>query len=170
MKTAVLGLGQSIELFNPEGYNFVIGVNDIWKFHKTDVLCVFDKPDKFTKERIDTINRSEPEYFISHLDDYNTRKDFNKIKLQDSFPLYSCNLDSEEYPISMVSPFIACAIAYKIFEATEIHLFGVDMKNHHVINEFKGKQVINHFKNLKIALKEKKCELIVHGDGILRYL
>lgn len=169
-KIAVLGLGPSLMRYIPEDYDLSIGVNDIYKHHPVDVIVCVDKRDRFNDERMKTIDESTPEAFFSHLEDYQDRPDFIKIELQPYFPDHICQINIPQYPKSMCSPFVACAVAYKVFHANEIHLFGVDMLDHPHLNGSTCSKIKVHFKNLLIALRQSGSDLIIHGDGILRNL
>jgi hypothetical protein len=70
----------------------------------------------------------------------------------------------------MTSPFVACVIAYKFHNATEIHLFGVDLVTHPVFSPESLRRIKLHFKNLKQALAKKRVDLIVYGSGLLKDL
>lgn len=163
----VLGLGDSLKLF--EG-GTSIGVNDIWSRHKTDYIVCVDRKDRFTPERLKTINESSPLKFYSQLSDWDDRRDFEKIELQIDYPNYVCQLNIKTIPKSFCSPFIACAIAYKYLEATEINVYGVDLINHPLLKADQCEKIKIHFRNLKTALRQNGCELIIHGNGILKVL
>jgi hypothetical protein len=169
-KVAVLGLGESIKLFDPLEFEMTIGVNDIWSIFKTKAVVCVDTKARFTPERQKVIDECTPEAFYSQLNSYSDRPDFKKIDLLPYFPDYICQLDIPQIPKSLCSPFIACIIAYKFYDAREIHLFGVDMTNHPNIDAGMCKRIKVHFKNLKISLRKKGRNIIIHGDGILKNL
>lgn len=167
---AVLGTGPSINLFrNEEPYKFdlTVGVNDIWKYVKTDYIVCLDHPKAFNPERIKIINESRPKGFYSQIVIWDYRKDFIKIKLENGYPDRICNLDTYGFQKSFMSPFVAFQIAWKFHEATEIHVYGVDLVNHPHLDRPLCGRIKRHFENLKSALKVKGCEIIVHGSGIL---
>lgn len=164
-KVNVLGLGDSLKTF--EG-GLSIGVNDIWSRYKTDYLVCVDYRNRFTPERLKTIDNSKPIKFYSQLTDWSDRRDFEKIELQIDYPNYICQLNIKTVPKSLCSPFVACAIAYKYLKATEIHLYGVDLVNHPLLKQGQCDKIKVHFKNLKIALRQNDCDFVVHGNGILK--
>lgn len=164
----VLGLGDSLKLFIPDG-NITIGVNDIWSRVRADYIVCLDTRDRFVPDRLKVIDESKPIEFFSQLDDWKDRSDFKKIELQPDFPNYKCQINTAKLPKSLCSPFVATAIAYKL-GANEIHLYGVDLINHPHLGPDSCEQIKLHFKNLKIALAQNNCKLIVHGDGILKQL
>lgn len=167
-KVIVLGLGPSLSLYNPAPGDFTIGVNDIWgKIMTNVVVCVDDRP-RFVHERMKIIDECTPEAFYSHIDSYQNRPDFKRLTLLPYFPDHICQLNIPAVPKSLCSPFIACVVAYKYYGATEIHLYGVDLLNHPHLDKNLCAKIKIHFKNLKIALRQNKSNLIVHGEGILR--
>jgi hypothetical protein len=167
MKIAILGLGPSIKEFNTEGFDLSIGVNDIWRYVKSDVIVCLDHPNGFEYDRLNVINESKPQKFYSQMVVWDTRPDFIKIDFIPGYPDISCNLDMVALPKSYCSPFVATVIAYKYYFATEVHLFGVDMVAHPHLDRFLCEKIKIHFQNLKKALKDKNCELVIHGQGIL---
>jgi len=172
-KIAVLGLGSSVTLYLKEApfdFDCSIGVNDIWRYVKTDYICCVDPPKSFTPERMKIINESQPIKFFSQFVNWDTRKDFEKILIFPGYPDLICRIDTPPYEKSYTSPFVATQIAYKKFGATEIHLFGVDMVNHPYLKGDICNKIKLHFSNLNRALKAKDCHLIIHGEGILTNL
>jgi hypothetical protein len=169
MRIAVLGTGDSIKEYKPE-YDFSIGVNDIWKIVKTDAVLCLDYPKAFKPERLRVINDCTPQIFYSSLVIWDTRPDFKKIEILPGYPDNFCQLNTLALHKSYCSPFVAVQVAYKYHDATEVHLFGVDLTNHPHLNGELCVKMKLHFKNLKKALEEKGCKLIVHGQGILKDL
>ncbi len=171
-KIAVLGLGESLAEFTYDGgWDYTLGVNDIWRAVHTDAVVCVDKRAAFTAERLATIDGSRPQRFYTHLpEEWNGRADTFGIALQEMFPDYVCQLHTSKVPKSMCSPFVATAIAFMYHHATEIHLYGVDMVTHpHLKDQMTGK-IVKHFKALKVALAMDGCQLHVHGNGILKSL
>jgi len=167
---AVLGLGPSIGLFPKDqsvSFDLTIGVNDIYKHIRTDVIVCVDKPTAFTPERLRVINQSTPNIFYSQIVTWDSRPDFRKIKILPGYPDRYINLDVPGYWKSFCSPFIAVQIAWREHAGTEIHLYGVDLTNHPRLDKILCKQIKLHFANLRSALNQKGCQLIVHGNGIL---
>ena len=169
-KIAALGLGPSLELFVKEDYDLCIGVNDIWRFVNTDVIVCLDHRKVFNYDRLKYIDSSNPKAFYSQIVNWDVRPDFRKIDIIPGYPDSYCNLDIPAFQKSYCSPFIACQIAWKHYDATEIHLFGVDLLNHPHLDIVLCRKIKNHFKNLKYSLSLKNCSLIVHGEGILKDL
>jgi len=169
-KIAVIGLGESWKLFNAEDYELSIGVNDVWRNVKTDIIVCLDQPNVFKGDRLNVINLSQPKIFYSQIVNWDTRKDFKKIELLPGYPDRICNLDQKGFCKSFCSPFIAVQIAWKLHGATEIHLFGVDLLNHPHLDFKICQKIKHHFSVLNHALKANNCNLIIHGDGILNKL
>jgi len=163
---AVLGIGPSISLYKNE-YDLSIGVNDIWRFHETDVVVCLDKRTAFSDDRSRVINECTPMAFYSQIVNWDFKKGFVKIDFLPYFPNAEINLDIPEFYKSYCSPFVAVQVAYRYYDATEIHLFGVDMINHPHLDQKLCAKIKLHFINLKAALEKKGCKLIVHGEGIL---
>jgi hypothetical protein len=173
MKIAVLGLGHSLSLFNNEydlkyTFDYTIGVNDIWRSVETQAVVCLDHRRVFNADRLIFIDNCKPEIFYSQIVNYDTRPDFKLIKLFPYFPDSTCNLDSECINKSLCSPFVACGVAYKYHNAKEIHVFGVDLIGHPHLDAGMCQKIKLHFRNLKIALQSKGCDLIIHGLGILK--
>ena len=166
---AILGMGPSLELYKGDA-DLTIGVNDIYSKVVTDYIVCVDLPIRFTPERLKIINESKPKYFYTHLGEWSHRPDIYPIELQEQYPKYVCDIDHAAIPKSLCSPFVAAAIAYMLHGATEIHLYGVDMIKHPNIDQAMSKSIYVHFSNLQIALIQKGCKLIVHGEGILKSL
>ncbi len=165
-KIAVLGLGESLSLYDKEGFDLSIGCNDIWSRVKTDYVVCVDEPARFSPERLRAIEACRPLSFYSHLDSWAYREDFVKITLQPDFPKYVCQLDIPDLPKSLCSPFIACAVAYRFHNPSEIHLYGVDLLTHPQLSK-SIERIRLHFRNLKIELAKKGIPLIIHGKGAL---
>lgn len=167
LKTAVLGLGPSIQSFEPMGYDVVIGVNDIYRYYPADAVVCLDYARVFNYDRLKWITGATPNKFYSQIVAWDTRPDFEKINLIPGYPDKSLNLDIPGFWKSFCSPFVAVQIAFKIYKSSEIHLFGVDMTNHPHLDQPICSKIKIHFRNLESALAQRDCKLIVHGNGIL---
>ena len=165
MKVSVLGLGPSIKEFDS---GFSIGVNDIWRFVKSDVIVCLDHPSIFTPERLKVINESKPTVFYSQMVIWDERPDFKKINIFPIYPDTYIDLDTKEFYKSYCSPFVACQIAFKYYDANEIHVYGTDLTNHPHLDEVYCAKIKKHFTVLKATLNQKGCSLIIHGSGILK--
>lgn len=166
-KVAVLGLGPSLAEFKTKEFDLSIGVNDIWSRVHADIVVCLDKRQNFTRERMHTIDNCKPRIFYSQMATYNTRPDFRKIEIHDSYPEVTCDLGGYKFQRSFSSPFVAVQIAFRWYDTKEIHLFGVDLTNHPNLNADICQKIRGHFINLKRAMLEYDCHLIVHGQGIL---
>ena len=169
MKIAVLGLGESLKLY-AGGYDLAVGVNDIWRAVPADVVVCLDDRARFSDERLKTIDECRPLRFYSQLQCWAGRADYEAIQLQEQFPDYVCQLNISKLPKSLCSPFVATAIAYKLHQATEIHLYGVDLLTHPHLKDNTCRSIFKHFRSLKTALAMNGCQLIVHGNGLLKSL
>lgn len=167
---AVLGLGSSLALFKAEEYELSVGVNDIWRVVHTEAVVCLNHQRAFTAERWRYIEGCKPKAFYSQIVDFDVRPDFIKIDLAPGYPDHACNINTKYLQKSYCSPFVAAQVAWKYYDATEIHLFGVDMTNHPRLNKEVCDKIKIHFKNLRVALEAKNCILVVHGEGILKEL
>jgi hypothetical protein len=168
MRIAVLGLGPSLSLFNPDDFPIAVGVNDIWRYVQCEVVVCVDRRCAFNDERMKIIDECTPVAFYSQIANYEIRSDFVQIFLLPGYPDNFVQFESKELHKSFCSPFVAAQIAFKYYDATEIHLFGVDMINHPSINAKMREMIKIHFTNLAKALRERNCAFIVHGEGILK--
>lgn len=167
MTIAVLGLGPSLNSYTPD-FDLSIGVNDIWRTIKTDVVVCLDNPSVFNPDRLKIINECTPKAFYSQMVIWDTRKDFVKIDFLLGYPDNIVQFNTPALHKSLCSPFVACEIAFKYYFADEIHLFGVDLINHPHLDHVLCAKIITHFRNLKTVLTQKGCHLVVHGEGILK--
>lgn len=167
-KIAVLGLGNSLSLFHKEDYEISIGVNDIWRFVKTDAVVCLDHAKVFKYDRLKVINECTPDAFFSQIVNWDIKKNFVKLNLHSQYPENICRLDTPQYEKSFCSPFVAAQIAYREYDANEIHIFGVDMVNHPHLDARLCIRIRKHFVNLKTALNQKNCKMIIYGNGILK--
>lgn len=175
MKAAVLGLGESLKEYSG-GYDFTIGVNDIFRYHKTDYLVVVDRQERFTPERLHQISMSSPEIVFSQHEAWRNTlsKKFSKLifgnrsnldSLGDTFP-YEI---PEQFiiPHSISSPFVAACIAYKL-GATEIKLYGCDYKTHPQLSDKnKLERTIKDFTALKSELNKKSVQITCTSGSAL---
>jgi hypothetical protein len=164
---AILGLGPSIALFDPAKYDLSIGVNDIWKFHPAEEIVCLDYPRVFYPDRIKTINASRPRKFYSQIVQWDSRPDFEQIKILSGYPEIAVDLSRQGYWKSFCSPFVAVQVAYRVHDAREIHIFGVDLTNHPRLDTRICQKIKIHFRNLFRALRLQGVEITVHGTGIL---
>ena len=164
MNVSIIGLGPSWKLYES---GFSIGVNDVWRNVKTDVIVCLDYESVFTPDRLRVIKESTPQAFYSQIINWDHRKDFRKV---DIIPGYHTFIDLKRpgYYKSYCSPFVACQIAYKEYGADEIHLYGVDLTNHPHLDGKLCSKIVEHFAGLQKALNEAGAKIVVHGEGILK--
>lgn len=167
-KVTVLGLGQSLELFNPESYDFTIGVNDIYRKVKTDVVVCLNRTRDFPAERLKWITDCNPKAFFSQIVSWDVKQGFVKIDFEPGYPDRYIDVTRKRLWKSYFSPFVAVQIAYKYYDATEIHIFGVDMTNHPLLNGELCRKIKTHFSLLRKDLERHNVKVIVYGEGILK--
>ena len=165
---AVLGLGPSLSLYNPGDFEHSIGVNDIWRYHQVEAVVCVDKRQNFSRERMEVIDSCRPDKFYSQMGWCNTRPDFQKIEILGNYPDITCDLSHNSFQKSFCSPFIAVQIAFRWYDGTDIHLFGVDLVDHPNLKGEMCRRIKIHFINLKKTLSSYGCHLTVHGEGILK--
>ncbi len=171
MKIAILGLGSSLSEFKAEDYDLSIGVNDIWRVVKADVVVCLDPEKNFNADRLKYIRDCKPRAFYSQIVNWDKRSDFKKIDISPGYPADRyVNLDTKEYHKSFCSPFVAVQIAFKVYKADKVHLFGVDLLNHPHLDSQLCAKIKVHFRHLKTSLEAKGCQMIIHGQGILKDL
>ena len=146
MTIHVIGLGATANDFKPDG-NLTIGVNDVKGcVHQ---VCV-DRPSVFSKERLETIRDLDVKCFFSQLEDWNFIDELHMIQLKN---IQAHNGRWNEFiPSSNNSPFVACGIAYHVFKATEIRLWGVDLNNHPNIKDELRDQAVKDYSLLNRKL------------------
>jgi hypothetical protein len=154
MTIEVLGLGESLSEYKANG-NITIGVNDIYSRVKTDYVVCVDNFNPFTHERLQTILNTKCKGFYTHLDCWESVKNYREIKLH-----RVADLDSDLFRYSNNSPFVACVLAYKL-GANRIVLWGVDMNTHHALNGNSREKAISDYVKLKSDLLNRGCELVI---------
>jgi hypothetical protein len=157
----VLGLGESLEDYDYAN-NTRVGVNDISSRLVVDYIVCVNGKNSFDADRLSIIEKSRCLGFYSHLDEWATHPNFSKIELQQNF---TADLDQKALPKSIFSPYIATALAYKLFAPDVIRVFGVDIINHK-LND-RAKQIKQHWCALVAELNRRNVEVKVYGQGLL---
>lgn len=158
MKVSVLGLGESVNEFKPNG-SITIGVNDIWKHHPTDYIVCVDRINAFTVKRLRTIMFSKPKKFFTHLEEWKRiMPTFELIEL--SKGRGNLNDIDNTFAYSNNSVFVAVVLAYKL-GATEINIFGADFNTHAAFNGNMLFAALDDFKRLFDFLKDKGIKITV---------
>ena len=161
MTIEVLGLGESIKNYKPNG-NITIGVNDIYKYVKTDYIVMVDPPNRFNEaDRLKTIMESTPKkFYCNHV--WNV-PNFELITLASPRGELG-KLDTKEYCYSNNSAFVACILAYKM-KAKEIVLHGVDFVNHNQLcHQNNLNRIIKDFTNLRNEFERRNVKLYVSSS------
>jgi len=165
---SVLGLGESLKNFSPNG-STTIGVNDIYKYFPADFVVCVDKPERFTPERLKTITSSNHKKFFSHLPEWHPLlSNFQLIKLFNGRGNFT-NIDSDLIAYGISSPIVACVIAYKM-GAKKIDLYGVDFNTHPQFVNKNLERAINEFVLLNSVFKSKGIELTCQKQSRLNGL
>lgn len=166
MKIDVLGLGESLNRFTNTG-NITVGVNDIFKHHPVDYLCIVDLPNKFTKERLHTILLSTPQKFFTQLPEWRQLvTNYQQVKFAHGRGNLTDLNKKELICYSNNSTFVACVIAFKL-GAKEIYLYGADFNTHPNFSVNSLNRVEKDFSDLYKALLTFGCTLYVTKESAL---
>jgi len=161
MTIHVLGLGESLEEFKPDG-NTTIGVNDIHSKHQTDYVVCVDQPSVFGKERLNTINQTKCKGFYSQIEAWRGIPNFRLI----DFARGRGNLEElgkGRTCYSNNSTFVAAVIAFEI-GATKIVMHGADFRTHPNFKSHSKDRALSDFKELKNELNKMGVELLVGSE------
>lgn len=184
----VMGLGPTAKEFTPDG-NVRIGVNDVQGCQYQ--VCV-DRPAAFFKAfnkhrfmkivnlRLQGTHAYDVHWFKKFftqidewkeyvdLSDHPNWKDHNVVELIQLKAVHAHNDRWNQFiPSSNNSPFVACGIAYKIFGATEIRLWGVDFLDHPHLNGEMREAAVKDFRLLQKILNKKGCVILPHEKSYL---
>jgi len=164
----VIGLGDTAKEFNPDG-NLTLCVNDTNRL--CDYRVIVDRFSAFSKGRqfalmYNLVERTSKGVF-SQLPEWDILKDKNFTHINLKAIHAHNNRWNEFIPSSNNSPFVACGVAYKYFNATEIRLWGVDMLDHPHLNGAMREQSVKDFKLLQKILNEKGRRIIPHEKSYL---
>ncbi len=125
-KCAIVGCGPTAKFF-PGGFDS-IGVNDAWKFKKTDWLLTCDPKRNFRNEgRLEYIERCRPEKFFYYYKfaewkDAHNAESYHATK-------WNGRLSPSKVYTSMSTPFVATSMAISMGYDT-IVIYGADYYNH----------------------------------------
>lgn len=168
MKIAVLGIGESINLFSPERYDITFGVNDIAQYHAVDNLVIVDKITAFSSERICFMQKAKYKNIYSIDTQYAAKLKYDKFTRIKA--TYVKDYDKEQAICSITSAFPCTHIALKqCKENDEVHLYGVDIVTHWNFgkSESKMNRIKKDFTDLFNHYRKKGISIKVYGDGLL---
>jgi len=151
---SVLGLGESIcDFVKKENKGTTIGVNDIDMHIAPDYLVCLDLPHSFPPSRWEVIKNTNAKYIFSHRD-----LGFKEKQVEVSFrSSFDYQLSNQQLNKSIISPFVACVIAYWM-GAKRIEVYGVDMNTHHI--KHNNGRIIRDFKNIAKEMSKYSVELV----------
>lgn len=166
MTIDIIGTGESSANYVKQGIS--IGVNDVWKIHKTNYLVCLDLPGSFSKERLRIILNSRPQKFFTQLDCWKPlMKSFEKIEFANGSGNLTNFNNLKTVSYSNNSPFVACVLAHRM-GARQINLYGVDFNFHpNFKDENMIKKTLKDFKALSELLLSKGCKMAVTKDSKL---
>lgn len=139
----VLGLAKSIKKYSNPNNCLTIGVNDIWKYYKTDYLLVLDKVKTFEPDRFDTIIHSRPKQFFTIWNEWSKFIPITFIEIDNAKPGRGGlldNLDNGLLPFHVDTTFTAVCIAYRFLRnyngVGKIVMFGCQFTEHEKLKKF----------------------------------
>ena len=160
-RVAVIGLGESASAFT--GGCFSIGVNDV---QGTDAVVCVDRINAFDETRRQKIISGTAPVFFSQLSEWNFKKGFRKLDLMNVNAIRTIN--DHATPCSNNSTFVACAVAFQYYRASEIILYGADFNTHKVLaDDKKFATTLKDFQLLQKMLRKNNSQIIV-GSKISR--
>jgi hypothetical protein len=155
MQVDILGLGESLREYKPTG-NLTIGVNDIGAYYHADVVICVDNLYRFKGERKKTLCTYKPKEFWSHrLEFKQFQPGFKEYKIGGTHSLK--NMGKKNIVVfGFTSVYAAITLAYNIYGATEINVYGCDLVNHTTLGEKNMlNKTVKHLFELFLYLKEK---------------
>ncbi len=160
MTIDIIGLGPSVAEYRPTG-ELSIGVNDAWKYVKTDILIVLDRPDRFNDERLHVIRNSRPKAFVTDLDLWEDMPNFTPIKLDERGANLE-HLDNPDiYQRHVDTTYTAACCAFKM-GASRIVMWGCDFEAHPELDHYwKDSTIPGAYKILFNELSKRNCKLTV---------
>lgn len=157
----ILGLAPSVQAYQPTKEVVTIGVNDIFKYHKTDILLLMDRIDSFTPDRLNVIMNSKPLETYSNLKEWDFMPGFKKFGL-DFRGGYCDNLGKiSKMPFHVDSTFTAVCLAY-YFGTKEIIMYGVDFYGHSSLMHYE-EQILFAYSLLCETLRIKGVSLKIYN-------
>ena len=164
----VIGLGATAQEFKPDG-SLTLCVNDTNRL--CDYRVIVDRYSAFSDGRQFSLMYNLAERTKSGVFSQLTEWDILKYKNFTHIDLKAVHAHNNRWnefiPSSNNSPFVACGVAYKYFNATEIRLWGVDFNDHPNINGAMREQSVKDFQLLQKILNEKGCRIIPHENSYL---
>jgi hypothetical protein len=131
-KAIVMGLGTSLKLYEPYKSSGIltIGVNDIGEFITPDILCIFDVPESFTKERVETILGTKSPMVTFFPEEWAKLEVDNIYKAKQAGNENFREVSLGSLPQGLTSTYTASVLA-ALMGAKEIGLLGVDFTQNH---------------------------------------
>lgn len=167
MKTIhVLGTGPSLKHYTPDE-STTVGVNDIYKYHKTDYIVCVDLPKRFNPERLKIIKESKPkEFFTFYPKDWEPIRKVTELRRGRRGSVDTLT-NRQQICYSNNSTFVATIMAYHL-GAKRIVLHGVDFTGHKDLSEPIVQQAaIDDFVKLFFALSRLGVKLMVGSNDSL---
>lgn len=157
----ILGLGESLKDYKPTG-NLTIGVNDIGAYYPADIVICVDPLYRFKGERKKTLCHYKPKEFWSH---QTCHKQFHPEYKMYNIGKGRASLRDIENKNTVImgitSVYAACTLAYNVYKAKEINVYGCDLINHDAMKD-KLPQLKRHFSELFDYFKFKGVTVNVY--------
>ncbi len=160
-RCAIIACGPTSKFFN--GGCGSIGVNDAWKFFRTDYLLVADPKRNFRNEgRLGYISKCRPDKFFYYYKfaewkDMHNSESYHAIK-------WAGHLDPNKIYTSMSTPFVALSMAIHLgYE--QITVYGADYYNHKNFNP-DTRATRNRFDTELRNFSELSAEALKIGVGV----
>lgn len=157
------GLGPSIKDFKPDG-NFIIGVNDSWRYWISDYLIVMNV---FRNEpqRTQIVWESHPKKLFSHVPGWARHPNYEYIGSTHPWrPDRPQSLNKGLIYHSNNSPFIGASMAFNL-GFREIVLWGVDFTSHPIIKGDLLDRVKEDFETFGQAIGKLGVKLFLGSEG-----
>lgn len=166
MIVSIIACGDSAKEWYKTPCDLSVGCNDSAKWgHKLNHLLVVNHPSKFSNEpgRFKHIIESKPDKFFAHSRAWSQW--FPNMEFIRPIRLVG-RLRKGVYYHSQTSPFVAMSHAFNI-GATEIVLWGVDMRTHKVYHDRSKAQTIevDRYKRFIAALEKHGVKVYLGAEG-----
>jgi hypothetical protein len=167
----VFGCGTSVRLFDkykksrPKNL-LILGVNDIGEYITPDYHCIFDGPEAFTPERLNTVVETNAPLITDRYIDWDKLgKDVIAVNLNGRGVWHEFDNDNT-IPYGIVSPYTAIVCAYYL-GCRRIGMLGVDFTPNHYNRKdgdhnqtYRLEKINEEFSCLESDLFVRRCTLV----------
>ena len=163
MTFTIVACGDSAKDWIPRGTS--IGSNDCEKFGRpVDHLILANSPNKFTKSRMDQIKKSLAQVWSTNIKQW--IKMFPTAKRIDRITFFNTRILPGYVYTSTTTPIMCVSMAIRM-GATEIVIWGMDMKTHKTYSEGtkRGDYEISVYKKFFTECKKKNIKVYLGAAG-----